>query len=134
MRKLASHFLARKPFTSAQACPATILGVLGVLSVLARPPEDEIPSGRHAHPQWHSLWPAATDWARRHLAAHAWELLLPMFRHSANFDFRLVFGRGMGYNPDALATQGLGQDRLPAQRYGHASRVTVRRRVWVASE
>ena len=70
VRKLASHFLARKPFTSAQACPATILGVLGVLSVLARPPEDEIPSGRHAHPQWHSLWPAATDWARRHLAAH----------------------------------------------------------------
>jgi hypothetical protein len=50
------------------------------------------------------------------LAAHDWELLRPMFRHSANFEIPLVFGRGMGYNADALASQGPGQDRLSAQR------------------
>ena len=32
-----------------------VLGVLGVLCVLARPPENEIPCGRPANPQWHSL-------------------------------------------------------------------------------
>ena len=52
----ASYFLDSKPFISAQACLATVMGVLGVLSVLARPPENEIPSGRPANPQWHSTW------------------------------------------------------------------------------
>ena len=58
---------ARKPFTGAQAYLATVLGVLGVLGVLVRPPENEIPSGQLANPQWHSLWTTATDWERRHL-------------------------------------------------------------------
>ena len=67
VRKLASHFLSRKPFTGAQAYLAAVLGVLGVLGVLVRPPENEIPSGRPAHPQWHSQLNASADWERRHL-------------------------------------------------------------------
>ena len=52
----ASYFLYSKPFISAQAYLATVMGVLGVLGVLACPPENEIPSGRPANPQWHSPW------------------------------------------------------------------------------
>ena len=52
---------------SAQAYLATDMGVLGVLGVLVRPPENEISSGQPAHPQWHSPLNAATDWERRHL-------------------------------------------------------------------
>ena len=39
---------------------------------MVRPPENEIPSGRPAYPQWYSLWNAAADCERRHLGG-AWE-------------------------------------------------------------
>ena len=47
VRKLASHFLAHKPFTGAQAYLATVLGVLGVLGGLARQPLVALPMYRH---------------------------------------------------------------------------------------
>ena len=52
------------------------------------------------------------------LAAHDWELLGQCFRDSANIEILeipLVFGRGMGYNANVLASQGPGQDRLPVR-------------------
>ena len=52
------------------------MGVLGVLGVLARPPENEITSGRPAYPQWHSLWNSTTNWERRHLGG-AWLGIAP---------------------------------------------------------
>ena len=52
------------------------------------------------------------------LAAHDWELLRPMFHHSANLNSRLLSAGGMGYNSGALASQGPGQDRLSARAGG----------------
>ena len=40
---------------SVQSYPATVVGVLDVLGVLVRPPENEIPHGRPAYPQWHPV-------------------------------------------------------------------------------
>ena len=71
---LASYSLDSKPFISAQAYLATVLIVLGVLSVLARPPENEIHCGRPAHSQWHFPWNAAVDWERRHLGGARLEI------------------------------------------------------------
>ena len=52
------------------------------------------------------------------LAAHDWELLRPMASRFRKLEIPLVFGRGMGYNAGALASQGPGQDRLPARAGG----------------
>ena len=73
VRMLASLSLARKPFLGPQAfhwrvsLPCHRPGCLGCPECLGQPVKNEIPSGRPAYPQWHSLWNSTTDWERRHL-------------------------------------------------------------------
>ena len=72
-RKLASLSLAHKPFSGPQAfhwrvsLPCHRPGCLGCPECLGQPVKNEIPSGRPAYLQWHSLWNSAADWERRHL-------------------------------------------------------------------